>query len=519
MDAAEIRQAGGDEGLWSWLARDCIAHQAARQPDRTACVVLTTGERYSFRQLEETVAAAAAHLARRAASGARVVLLARNSLHHLVLLFACARAGLVFVPLNWRLPAAELKLLLKDAQPELMFVDPEFAEAGGEAAADLPVETVSTLGLAWPAVEAEPVPLQPLASDAPWVLLYTSGTTGRPKGVVITRRTAFFGAYNFAQVSGVSAASATLADAPFFHVVGLMAVLHAGVAAGACVLIADRFTPAATLARLSDPAYGVTHYFCVPQMAQALLDDPGYASADLSRLHGFFTGGAPLPAPLAQALIEDRIPLSNGYGLSEAGTVMHMPLRDARTTAKPTAVGAPAPCVEVRLVGTDGRDVATGEIGEVWLRGPAVTPGYWRQPEATAAAFSDGWYRTGDAGRRDEDGFYTLIDRWKDMYISGGENVYPAEVESALMELEGVADAAVVGVSHARWGETGCAFLVRASGADGLDEAAVNAFCRKRLAGYKRPTAVRFIDSIPRTASGKIRKDLLRANANALPQP
>jgi fatty-acyl-CoA synthase len=204
------------------------------------------------------------------------------------------------------------------------------------------------------------------------------------------------------------------------------------------------------------------------------------------------------------------VPVSNGYGSTEAGTVMHVPLDRATMLAKVGSCGLPAPAVEVRLVAADGAEAAAGEVGEVWLRGGAITPGYWRQPEATAAAFQDGWFRTGDAARRDEDGFYTLIDRWKDMYISGGENVYPAEVEAALLEIEGVAEAAVVGVSHERWGEAGVAYLVRKP-ASPLEEAAVLSFCRVRLAGYKRPVMVRFVDSLPRNAAGKVRKQLLRA--------
>jgi fatty-acyl-CoA synthase len=427
-----------------------------------------------------------------------------------VLFYATARAGLVFVPLNWRLAAAELKPLLADAEPELLFVDPEFEPA----VRDLPpgVAVRSTAGLAWPDPAPPAEPRAPLGPEQPWVLLYTSGTTGRPKAVIVTPRTAFFCAYNFAQVGDLTPAATTLADAPMFHTVGLFAIMHAGLTAGATLLIAERFDPAVTLQRLSDRDLGVTHYFCVPQMAQALLSDPSYPRADLSKLHGFFTGGAPLPGPIADALLDAGVPLSNGYGSSEAGTIMHVPLDHPAPRTKRGSCGVPVAAVEVRLVAADGRDVAGGEVGEIWLRGPAVTPGYWRQPEATASAFRDGWFRTGDAARCDEDGLYTLVDRWKDMYISGGENVYPAEVEAAQLELEGVLEAAVVGAPEPRWGETGHAFIVRAEGA-ALEEAAVTAFCRERLAGYKRPTVVRFVDALPRTASGKVLKDQLRATA------
>jgi fatty-acyl-CoA synthase len=473
-----------------------------------ACVSLADGRRYSYAELDAEVGRWAAHLAEVLAPGARVALLARNSVVHLVLFYACARAGAVFVPLNWRLPAKELAALLADCAPERLFVDDEFRGAGEEAArlAGIGADRVIASTASPAPAKATPV-LAP--ADAPATLLYTSGTTGRPKGVIITRRSAFFGAYNFMQVGSLTTESVLLADAPLFHVVGLLAVMHAGLGAGGTVLVSDRFVPAVTLQRLSDPALGVTHYFCVPQMAQAMKDEPGFAETDLSHLKGLFTGGAPMPPSLTLAYLDRRVPMSNGFGMSEAGTVMHVPPDLEVARAKLGAAGVPAPAVEVRLVRQDGYDAETGEVGEVWLRGPGVSPGYWNQPDATAAAFADGWFRTGDAARQDEDGVYFLVDRWKDMYITGGENVYPAEVEAALHELEGVRDVAVVGVPDARWGESGCAFVVRAPGS-ALDAAAVIAFCGRHLAGYKRPSAVRFVDTLPRTASGKIQKDALR---------
>ncbi len=490
----------------AWLNRDCVAYHAAMRPDALAVAVLLDGSRWSYRELDAEIDRRAAGLAARVSGrGARVAILARNSLEHILYFYAAARAGLVFVPLNWRLAAPELKGLMQDCAAELLFADDEFAAAAEDAAEG----RAPVLRLKDGLPTAPPPPWAGLEAEEPWVLLYTSGTTGRPKGAIITRRTAFFSAVNFGQVGSVRPGCATLADAPLFHTVGLMAITHAGLTAGASVLVSDRFVPSITLQRLSDPALGVTHYFCVPQMAQAMLQDPGYAAADLSNLQGFFTGGAPLPVHVAQTLLNDGVPLSNGYGSTEGGTLMHVPINKQIALAKIGACGIPAPAVEVRLVDVSGQDVAPGEVGELWLRGPAVTPGYWNQPEATSATFKDDWFRTGDAGRQDEDGFYSLVDRWKDMFISGGENVYPAEVEAALLELEGVAEAAVVGAADARWGEVGVAYLVLHPSA-ALDEAAVQEHCKGRLAGYKRPAAIRFIEALPRNAAGKVRKPELR---------
>jgi fatty-acyl-CoA synthase len=506
-----------DDVLWGWLGHDPLVRHAKVRPDALACAVLAEGRRLSYRELDAEVERCAEALALSAPErGGRVALLARNSLEHAVLFFATARAGLVFVPLNWRLPAAELRGLLEDAEPYLLIADAEFEPCAREAVEGLAV-AVRPIADPFPTPRRTMRAWVGLGPEEPWVLLYTSGTTGRPKGAVITRRSAAFSALNFIGVGEVAPGCATLADAPMFHTVGLFAITHAGLTAGASVLISDRFVPEVTLQRLSDPRLGVTHYFCVPQMARALVDSPAYGSADLTRLKGFFTGGAPLPPTLAHRLIDDGVPVSNGYGSTEGATVMHVPLDPGVRKAKVGACGLPAPAIEVRLVGVDGQDVGEGEVGEVWLRGPAVTPGYWRQPEATAAAFQDGWFKTGDAGRRDADGFYSLVDRWKDMYISGGENVYPAEVEAALLELPGVGEAAVVGAPDERWGEVGVAFLVRSEPA--LDEAAVLAFCKGRLAGYKRPAEVRFVDALPRNAAGKVRKQLLRADAQQRLKP
>jgi fatty-acyl-CoA synthase len=282
------------------------------------------------------------------------------------------------------------------------------------------------------------------------------------------------------------------------------------------VLLSEGFQPGRALERLSDPALGVTHYFGVPQIAQMLCDDPGYRSADLRRLRAIVVGGAPLPLPLCERLLDDGLLLVNGFGMTETSTVTGMPLDAAAIRARPVSVGLPAPAVEVRVVRADGQDAAPGEVGEVWIRGPAVTSGYWRQPDATAAAFTEGWFRSGDAGMLDEAGYLSIVDRWKDMYISGGENVYPAEVESVIAAVAGVREAGVVGVPDARWGEVGCAFVVREAGA-ATTEVQILTHCRDRLARYKQPAMIRFVDALPRTASGKIRKDQLRREA--APEP
>jgi fatty-acyl-CoA synthase len=442
-----------------------------------------------------------------------VAILARNSADYLVFIVAAFRAGAILLPLNWRLSAAELQFLLADAPPALVVYDEEFAAPLQKALAEAPATAVASQAFAAAAESAAGPWAQPAAmgADAPFILLYTSGTTGKPKGAVITRQNAFFQSLNFAFVGQVTAASVIVCDAPMFHTVGLMATAWTALQQGATLAISDRFTPADTLARLSDEALGASHYFGVPQIVRALVDDPAYQPRALARLTGLFVGGSPMPFDLTERLAADGVKVANGFGMSETGTVMHVPLDLEVIAAKVGSVGLPGPATQVCIMTDDGAPAAAGAAGELWIRGPGIAASYWRRPDAVAAAFHDGWFRTGDICRQDADGFFYVLDRSKDMYISGGENVYPAEVESALLRIPGVADAAVVGVEDDRWGEVGCAYLVRRPGADALQAQQVIEACGEWLASYKRPKHVAFVEAIPRNAAGKALKGELRA--------
>lgn len=495
---------------------DPVARNAAAWPKARACIELASGKKITYAQLDTRVDLTAGWLSAELGDpiGKRVAWLGRNSLDQVTMIFGCWRAGAVIQPLNWRLSAPEAAVLVADAEPSILFYEPEFEDAALAAAAAAPGVRLLRLSPELGGLEAyidgakTCRPAQ-VADDAPCILLYTSGSTGRPKGVIITRAGAAWSTYNFIGVGKVSARSAFLCDAPMFHTVGLMAVTFSALTAGGCVVISDRFLPDQTLKRISDPALGVTHYFAVPQIAQMLREHPDYPASDLSGLTAMFTGGAPMPPALIEAYLDDGVLIANGFGMSEAGTVMCMPLDEKVVRSKLTSCGVLARAVEARVVGADGRALPHGEAGELWLRGPAVTPGYWRQPEATAAAFEGEWFRTGDIATVDDEGFFQLIDRLKDMYISGGENVYPAEIETLLAAAPGVAEVAVVAYPDPRWGESGCAFIVAAEGCD-LDAAAVLGLCEGKLARYKHPRQVRFAAALPRTASGKVKKDELR---------
>jgi fatty-acyl-CoA synthase len=279
------------------------------------------------------------------------------------------------------------------------------------------------------------------------------------------------------------------------------------------VLVSRGFDAPTTLARIADRALGVTHYFCVPQMAQRLWQEPGFDPETLRGLSHLTTGGAPNPAALVERFVRAGIGMSNGFGMSETGSNFGVPVDDPDLqVAKAGTCGLPYVSVEARIVDEAGKDLPQGETGELWIAGPSVTTGYWNRPEENEKAFCGRWFRTGDAAYFDEDGYLFIVDRRKDMYISGGENVYPAEVEATLAEMEAIAEAAVVGIPDARWGEVGRAYVIPRNG-HAVDVEAVAAHCRARLAKYKVPATIVVTDSIPRTASGKVQKHVLRARA------
>jgi fatty-acyl-CoA synthase len=339
-------------------------------------------------------------------------------------------------------------------------------------------------------------------------IMYTSGTTGHPKGAIITYGMTFWNCVNVGVPARVSCDSVALTVAPLFHTGGLNLFANPCFHAGGTVLVMRSFDPGQTLDLISDPAVGITHFWGVPAHYLFMLQHERFAKADFSRLIGACMGGAPAPLSLLEAWAKRGVALQQGYGMTETSPTT-LVIDGEQAIRKIGSAGLPVLHTEVRLVTAEGRDANPGEIGEIWTRGPNVTPGYWNRPEADASSFTDGWLHTGDAARQDGDGFYYIVDRWKDMYISGGENVYPAEVENAIYELPGVAEVAVIGIPNEHLGEVGRAFIVPKPGAE-LTAEAVICHCRAQIAKYKVPAEFMFIDQLPRTATGKVLKRELR---------
>ena len=489
---------------------DPVATHAASRPGADALVDLESGRQWTYEELNRAVDRLAAWLVGEFGerSSVRVATLARNCAEMLILHLAGARAGTIFVPLNWRLAAAETEALVADAEPAVLFMEAEFA-APSRANRILPIADVLSLG-----VRGNRAPRSARRPfDAVTTLLYTSGTSGRPKGVMLSEANAFWGCTNFICGNDVTMRSVFLCDMPLFHTAGLYAASRVPIQAGGCVLVSKGFDAKKTLQRLCDPALGVTHYFSVPQMAARLWSEPGFDPDRLRKLVGWAIGGAPNPKAQVERFVRAGIKITEGFGTSETGSNFGMPTHDIELLCrKAGSCGLPFMTVEPKIVDAAGDEVHSGEVGELWLRGPCIASGYWNQPETTARAFRDGWYVTGDAARKDEDGFYYIVDRKKDMYISGGENVYPAEVEAAIAELTDVAECAVVGVPDERWGEVGRLYVVPMAGRAITADALID-HCAGRLAKYKVPKSVVITDSLPRTASGKVQKHVLKKRA------
>ncbi len=499
-----------------WLKKDVVARWADGAGGAMAVAEMFSGLRLTYSELDAQIDSCAEWLLAQdgVKAGDRIALLARNGAHYPVLFYACARAGLIFEPLNWRRTGGEMRVLVEDAEPVILYHEDEFAAQAATAAegfAGCRAESIGahgeTLQAALKAHGKAKKRYEIEDPEAPWTLLYTSGTTGRPKGAIVTVRGAWFSSQNFTWINQLDRTCAMLCDVPLFHVGGLIALLHTSMLNGMRVWMTDRFDAGATLKYLSDPDMGITHMFTVPQIVQVLRDQPEYGEADFSRTIAWCSGGAPLAPSIQFDMWKDGVLLTNGFGMTEAGSVTGMPLDGQMMQDKPGSLGIPLASMSVRIVTPDGNDAGPGEVGEIWVRGPSVTPGYWNRPDANEASFDGDWFKTGDGGYLDDQGFLYLVDRLKDMFISGGENVYPAEVESIMLECEGIADIALIGVPHPKWTEVGAAYIVAR---EGLTEEKIRAFAKERLAGYKRPTHIVFVDSIERTPSGKIKKQVLR---------
>jgi fatty-acyl-CoA synthase len=500
---------------------DVLGERARLAPAKTALVDVATGRRFTYAELDARAARTARALREGVgvAKGDRVALLAHNRIEFLDVFFAAAKAGFVLVPLSTRLTSNELEGILEDAQPKALIYESGFEET----VRDLPVRSFTfeeiSRGLpAAPAGAAAESSSSPAPEDL-YCLLYTSGTTGKPKGVMVPHRMVGWNAVNTAVSWQLREDDVSPIYTPLYHAGGLGAFLTPIFAIGGTIVLHAGFDAEEVLATIGRERCTVV--LGVPTIFRMLREAKGFAGADFSSVRWFACGGAPLPLDLIEAWQARGVVLKQGYGLTEVG-VNCFAMTAEESVRKAGSIGKPLMFTQARLLLEDGREAGTDEIGELLLRGPHVCQGYFRNPEATAAALdADGWFHTGDLAKRDSEGFYTIAGRKKDMFISGGVNVYPAEIEGVLFQHGGVKDVAVIGVPDEKWGEVGVAFVVRREEKDKErggekislkvrereeEKAALAAFVEARLARYKVPRDVVFVEALPRTPYGKVVK-------------
>lgn len=496
-------------------AIDWLANRANRQPTDPAIVEPDTDRTFTYAEFDDRASRWARYLVDSldVSAGERIALLTKNGSHYFEVLWGCARSDTRYVGLNWRLTPSELEHHLTDASPVVLVYDGAFADTvDALEALDIVEQYVAIADPVDPehisyedALDAGAgAPLRMTGRDRrdTWGLLYTSGTTGLPKGVKQTFDMVTYNAFNIGPLVDLTGDDTFLTVLPCFHTGGLNLYANPTFIVGGTVIVPREFDPGQTLDLLEDQA---TVFFGVPAIYKALIEHPTFDKRDLSGVRSWGSGGARLPETLLERYAAHDIVIRQGMGMTETGPTVFL-MDEDRALEKPGSIGKPAAFVDVCVVDRDGAPVGPDEEGELLIRGPGVTPGYWERPEANEQAFTDGWLHTGDVAVVDEDGYYYLLDRMKNMYISGGENVYPAEIERVLHDHPAIDEAAVVAMPDDHWGEVGRAFVVPL---DDLDAEAVTTHCETHLAGYKVPRDVVFLDVLPRTPAGNVARSEL----------
>lgn len=493
---------------------DWLAYHARTNPDRLALVDLASDRYFSYREFNDRATRLATGFrdTYRVGRGDRVATVTQNSSDIFEVLFACWKLGAIFTPLNWRLHSQELAQVLEHASPSLIISEASLLPLiEGTPIAVLSRGDGENSGYErLIAGSAANVVMPDLTYDDVHSILYTSGTTGKPKGATYTHRIAMNTVVSSATHGGLDRNSRTLVFAPLFHAAPLYAggvpLFHFG----GTVFVMPGWDASACLGHISDPDMAITHFNGVPTNFIMMQELPEFESASFPTVKMFGIGSAPISLDLLQRWQAKGALLTQSYGMTEAFSVTLTSLDPIEARTQVGTAGRPMLHVELRVASADGSEKPTGEVGEIHVRGPGVIPGYYREPDLTEAAFlPNGWFRTGDAGRINPDGNLTVVDRIKDMFISGGENVYPSEIEDVLANLEEVSQVAVIGVPHSKWGEAGLALIVLRPGRHLTEAAALDA-CGKQLARYKIPKKAQFIESLPLSPQGKVLKRELR---------
>ena len=494
---------------------DLIERNAAFAPGKPA--IIFEDEVLGYRAFHDRIEAAARVLKAEfgVGRGDRVAILSLNRPDYLVLLYACARLGAMLVPLNWRLAVAEQLFILSDASVKVLALEQAFAAILPGLEKSLPTTSLVGLDFVPPQGSAFGTLLAQARGDSrhphidlncPLLIVYTSGTTGRPKGAVLRQEALLWNAVMSQHMHGLTSDDHVLTVLPFFHVGGLNIQTTPALHFGATVTILARFTPEAAFAVIERDRPTLT--VLVPAIIQALTDHPDWPSIDLTSLKAVSTGSTIVPPHLIERLVARGVPVLQVYGSTETCPVA-IYTRLGGELSRAGSTGLTGLCCEAAVIDDAGHELPPGVPGEIVVRGPNVFFEYWGNAEATREALHDGWYRTGDIGRRDADGYFWVHDRKKNLIISGGENIYPAEVERVLLEHPDVADCAVIGRPDPRWDEVPVAYVIRRGGGS-VEAEDLKAHVLTQLARFKVPREIVFVDDLPRTALGKVQHFMLR---------
>ena len=508
-------------------AADLLTNRARLSPGHEALIDKATGQRYTYAELNARANRLANWIrALGVQKGDRVSILAQNGVVYVDLLYGLAKIGAILAPLNWRLTARELTYIANDCEPRVLVCGPEFVDLLAEMRPEIEVaHEIGVQGAQFEgaldydeglaaASDAEPE-RPPLEGDDTCAILYTSGTTGRPKGAMIPHRQVLWNCINTAASWGLTGDDTSPVFTPLFHAGGLFAFMTPLFYLGGRVVLFRAFDQEEIFRSIAENR--CTAALGVPTIYRMLMDAPGFARADFSHVRFFISGGASLPVELAREWVSAKGGvLRQGYGLTEVG-VNCFSMTDEESVRKLGSVGKPVFHSKMRLIDPNtGQDVAIGKEGELLIWGPHVCTGYWRNPEASAKSLwfdpvsgSGPWFRTGDMARMDEEGFYYIIGRYKDMIKSGGENIYAAEVEGIFREHPAVQEAALIGIPHEKWGEVGLMVVVLEEGQKATVEE-LKAFCGEHLARFKIPKKIVFAEALPYSSYGKVLKTRLK---------
>ncbi len=496
--------------------QDWIARWALYSPNKPAAAEYETGHTITYGTLHRLANRLAHHFTTQygVKKGDRIALLAENCLEYLILFGVAQKTGCTLVPMNYRLTGPEIDYLLQNSEPTLVI---------GEAKFQSTLESAPTYHKiphrwSWEALSAfcnadivtpndGNFEITPVDEDDPVFILYTSGTTGFPKGALYTHKMLFWNSINTAMSLIVNSESRTVNVMPPFHTGGWNVLTTPFLHHGGFTIMMRKFDPDIVLKLLQEERLSL--FMAVPTMLKMMTEAPGFESAEFPHLHYFIVGGEAMPVPLIETWHRKGVPIRQGFGLTEVGPNLTS-LHQDDAIRKKGSIGRPNYYVQIRIVDEQGMDVPSGSPGEFLLKGPMVTPGYWRNPEATAKAIVGGWFHTGDMVRVDDEQYIYVVDRIKNMFISGGENVYPAEVERVLLTHPDVAEAAIIGVADDKWGEVGQAFVVPRPGYS-PSSGDLEQFCRERLAKFKVPKYFKLVEALPKNDTGKINRVALKS--------